>query len=79
MDYTVAESQVCQDCGEARMDWLVWQDDEVGEYVRCATCGNEYIPNGAHEAELAAQDAECDGELEPYDGFAQRGMVYAEG
>ena len=31
----------CPECGERRVDWLIWQDDTV---VRCESCGREYIP-----------------------------------
>ena len=37
----VAEHNACPQCGEKRMDWLVWQDDER---VKCATCGQVYEP-----------------------------------
>jgi len=36
----VAESCNCPRCGERRMDWLVWREDEV----RCASCGYQYNP-----------------------------------
>jgi ribosomal protein S27E len=32
----------CPECGENRVDYLVW--DEDGEYVTCATCGTVYVP-----------------------------------
>ncbi len=31
----------CPDCGEARIDYLVWDDDEK---VTCASCGCVYVP-----------------------------------
>ncbi len=37
----VDESSACPECGERRIDWLVWQDDEQ---VRCETCGTVYEP-----------------------------------
>lgn len=36
---TVPEGYGC-DCGEMRIDWLIWSDD--GEVITCATCGNSY-------------------------------------
>ena len=41
-DELVVESSACPDCGESRMDWLVWLVDS--DFVRCATCGLEYEP-----------------------------------
>jgi hypothetical protein len=32
----------CPNCHEARMDFLVFNDD--GDFVRCTTCGKEYEP-----------------------------------
>lgn len=32
----------CPQCGESRMDLLVWDDD--GEEETCRTCGNIYRP-----------------------------------
>ena len=32
----------CPECGEWRMDYLVW--DETGDFVRCTSCGKEYDP-----------------------------------
>jgi len=37
----VAEHNACPQCGEKRIDWLVWQDDER---VKCSTCGEVYAP-----------------------------------
>jgi rubredoxin len=37
---------VCPKCGENRIDYLVWIDDDK---VRCSICGTEYEP-GADEA-----------------------------
>ena len=37
----VPEHSACPRCGERRMDWLVWQDDER---VKCSTCGEVYAP-----------------------------------
>ncbi len=31
----------CPECGEARVDYLVWQNDDT---VTCTTCGHEYTP-----------------------------------
>ena len=36
-------SVACPNCGERRMDWLVWQEPDY-ETVRCSTCGHEYTP-----------------------------------
>ena len=36
----VTEDSGCP-CGERRMDWLVWIDDDR---VKCATCGHSYNP-----------------------------------
>ena len=38
----VEVGQECPNCGEERMDWLVWDDD--GELVTCETCGHSYVP-----------------------------------
>lgn len=35
----------CPECGENRVDWLVWDDD--CEIVTCTTCGAEYVPGEA--------------------------------
>ena len=37
----VDPSSACPDCGERRVDILVWQEDES---VRCARCRTTYIP-----------------------------------
>lgn len=37
----VPEGAECPVCGEERVDWLVWLDDET---VKCQTCGCEYNP-----------------------------------
>jgi len=33
----------CPACGERRIDWLVWPDDD-GEAIQCATCQKIYTP-----------------------------------
>ena len=38
----VSEQYGCPDCGERRIDFLVWQDDE--ETVECQSCGHRYQP-----------------------------------
>ena len=38
----VRPKAACPDCGERRIDWLVWTEDEA---VRCASCGGEYRPD----------------------------------
>jgi len=38
-DEVVSDGAECPNCGEPRIDWLVWQNDET---VRCTTCGAEY-------------------------------------
>jgi len=38
----VAPTAGCPECGEDRIDVLVWQED--GERVRCDTCGEVYKP-----------------------------------
>jgi len=38
----VRPEAACPSCGEQRIDWLVWTDDET---VRCASCGGEYRPD----------------------------------
>lgn len=38
----VAPAEGCPNCGEQRMDWLVWDDD--CEAVTCQTCGTVYTP-----------------------------------
>ena len=37
----VDQEYACPRCGERRVDWLVWQDDE---HIRCETCSNIYKP-----------------------------------
>jgi predicted RNA-binding Zn-ribbon protein involved in translation (DUF1610 family) len=44
-DGRVAPRHACPGCGEDRLDWLVWQDDEQ---VRCSTCGTVYEPGEPH-------------------------------
>ena len=39
---TVSYANACPDCGENRMDKLVWDENEV---VICQTCGAGYLPN----------------------------------
>ena len=39
----VRAKDACPNCGERRMDWLVWQEPDY-ETVRCSTCGHEYTP-----------------------------------
>jgi len=41
-DEVVTEGNECPKCGEPRIDWLVW--NEIGDEVRCATCGAQYTP-----------------------------------
>lgn len=36
-----AERHACPQCGERRIDFLVWIDDEQ---VKCETCGQTYEP-----------------------------------
>ena len=40
-DERVAPVFACPCCGEDRMDWLVWDEDEM---VNCKTCGEVYEP-----------------------------------
>jgi DNA-directed RNA polymerase subunit RPC12/RpoP len=42
LDDEVAEGAQCPGCGERRVDYLVWQEDE--KHVRCTTCGKRYAP-----------------------------------
>ncbi len=42
-DHLVEPEDACPECGERRVDELIWQNDE-DEQVRCATCGFVYIP-----------------------------------
>ena len=37
----VDDGDECPGCGEFRVDYLVWVDDDT---VRCTTCGTEYQP-----------------------------------
>ena len=37
----VPKRNACTVCGEDRIDWLTWTEDEK---VRCGTCGHEYVP-----------------------------------
>jgi len=41
-DDLVRPEAACPDCGERRIDWLVWTDDVA---VRCALCGGQYRPD----------------------------------
>ena len=41
----VSEGAACPQCDEDRVDWLVWQNSDEGEYVKCASCGEWYDPN----------------------------------
>lgn len=41
MSERVKPEDACPRCGEARMDKLVWTDDDT-ETIRCATCGRQY-------------------------------------
>ena len=51
---TVGDSHKCPNCGENRVDELVWQDDPaIGEYVWCASCGEEYDPNAPDDDSAA--------------------------
>ena len=34
----------CPECGERRVDWLIWLNDQT---VQCQTCGSEYRPDDA--------------------------------
>ena len=36
----VPEYCQCPECGEDRMDWLIWSDD--GDELECQTCGEVY-------------------------------------
>ena len=38
----VDEDFSCPECGERRVDWLVWNDE--GTAVTCATCNTVYVP-----------------------------------
>jgi len=50
-DYVDAQDTVLADwgceCGERRVDWLIWINDET---VQCQTCGAEYQPGDKGEA-----------------------------
>ena len=48
LDEVVDDGDECQECGECRMDYLVWMED--GETVKCSTCGHEYNPSEAQDA-----------------------------
>lgn len=37
----VSDSARCPGCGEARVDYLEWIDDQT---VRCHSCGRQYQP-----------------------------------
>ncbi len=41
-DLVSSPDDACPDCGEDRIDYLVWDDD--GEFVTCASCGCVYVP-----------------------------------
>ena len=38
-DDVVEDGNECPECGEARMDWLICQDDDS---IKCTTCGHVY-------------------------------------
>ena len=40
-DDKVQSGDECPYCSEARIDWLVWQEED--EYIRCETCGKRYM------------------------------------
>ena len=49
-EYDLVEPKfACPCCGERRLDFLVWQDDDAqhpdDDVVKCATCGTVYDPN----------------------------------
>jgi len=45
----VDERYACPSCGESRMDWLVWIDNDwmcgPDRCVECQTCGQTYDPD----------------------------------
>jgi len=41
MEDSVDKSSECPNCGEDRVDYLVWQDDEI---VQCTACKHTYNP-----------------------------------
>ena len=43
----VNEGDRCGFCGEQRMDWLVWQEDEI--HLRCGTCGVVFQPESTED------------------------------
>jgi len=38
----VDEKFACPNCGEQKMDWLIW--DEDADTVKCQSCGTVYDP-----------------------------------
>lgn len=49
-DNLVEPEDACPECGERRVDELIWQNDEDSQ-VRCASCGFFYIPPNRRPAE----------------------------
>jgi len=43
----VPEGDRCGFCGERRMDWLVWQEDEI--HLRCGICGVVFQPESTED------------------------------
>ena len=41
----VEKAFACPGCGESRVDRLVWNEGEGGEFVDCQTCGRWYDPS----------------------------------
>ena len=41
VDVVSNPEDACPDCGEVRIDYLVWDDDEK---VTCSSCGCVYVP-----------------------------------
>jgi phage FluMu protein Com len=59
---TVRREWVCPKCGENRMDWLAWRDDET---VQCGTCGMKYQPGATDDSCIDDQCDYCGAVLAP--------------
>jgi Zn ribbon nucleic-acid-binding protein len=55
------DGAACPKCGERRVDWLIWVDDD---WVECQTCGTRYDPFHKIVREDGATEAVVDEERE---------------
>ena len=43
-EHETTDSHPCPNCGENRIDWLVWDEDGFDTELECSTCGTVYVP-----------------------------------